>query len=170
MFKGMRKQAFARNSSADLGTFNFAALLGLKAQMGELAMQDVVLFASPEAVLANLLSLTEVKTIDVFGPLASVKTGQIAAIMGMPIIMSRFLSADMNASGIYDNVTKTKTGLLMAHAPSWTIFERRGILVETDRKIDVGGTDIVATMRATFDTLDLDATKNVAFGYNMAIS
>ena len=170
MFKGMRKQAFARNSSADLGTFNFAALLGLKAQMGELAMQDVVLFASPEAVLANLLSLTEVKTIDVFGPQATVRTGQIAAIMGMPIIMSRFLSADMNASGIYNNLVTNKTGLLMAHAPSWTIFERRGILVETDRKIDVGGTDIVATMRATFDTLDLDATKNVAFGYNMAIS
>ena len=58
----------------------------------------------------------------------------------------------------------------MAHAPSWYIFERRGILVETDRKIDVGATEIVATMRSTFDTLDLDATKNVAFGFNMAIS
>ena len=170
MFKGMRKQAFARSSTADLGTFNFANLLGLKAQMGELAMQDVVMFASPEAVLANLLELTEVKTIDVFGPLATVKTGQIAAIMGMPIIMTRFLSADMNAAGKYDNVTTTKTGLLMAHAPSWSIFERRGILVETDRKIDVGATEIVATMRATFDTLDLDATKNVAFGFNMSIS
>ena len=84
--------------------------------------------------------------------------------------MTRFLSADMNASGKYDNITKTKTGLLMAHAPSWSIFERRGILVETDRKIDVGATEIVATMRATFDTLDLDATKNVAFGFNMSIS
>ena len=170
MFKGMRKQAFDRSVTADLGTFNFANLLGLKAQMGELAMQDVVLFASPEAVLANLLELTEVKTIDVFGPQATVRTGQIAAIAGMPIIMSRFLSADLNASGLYDNVTKTKTGILMAHAPSWYIFERRGILVETDRKIDVGGTDVVATMRATFDTLDLDATKNVAFGFNIATS
>jgi HK97 family phage major capsid protein len=170
MFKGMRKQALARSSSADLGTFNFANLLGLKAQMGELAMQDVVLFASPEAVLANLLELTEVKTIDVFGPQATVRTGQIAAIAGMPIIMTRFLSADLNTAGLYDNVTKTKTGILMAHAPSWYIFERRGILVETDRKIDVGATDIVSTMRATFDTLDLDTTKNVAFGYNVAIS
>jgi len=170
MFKGMRKQAFDRSSSADLSTFNFAALLGLKAQMGELALQDVVLFASPEAVLANLLSLSEVKTIDTFGPLATVKTGQIAAIMGMPIIMSRFIGADMNASGVYDNVTTNKTGLLMAHAPSWYIFERKGILVETDRKIDVGASEIVATMRASFDTLDLDATKNVAYGYNMSIS
>jgi HK97 family phage major capsid protein len=169
-FKGMRKQAFARSCTADLSTFNFANLLGLKAQMGELALQNVVIFASPEAVLANLLSLAEVKTIDVFGPQATVVSGQIANILGMPIIMSRFLSADMNASGLYDNATKTKTGLLMAHAPSWYIFERRGILVETDRKIDVGATEIVATMRSTFDTLDLDATKNVAFGFNMATS
>ena len=170
MFKGMRKQAVDRSSTADLSTFTFVNLLGLKAQMGELAMQDVVLFASPEAVLANLLELEQVATIDKFGPLASIKTGQIAAIAGMPIIMTRFLSADLNTAGLYDNVTKTKTGILMAHAPSWYIFERRGILVETDRKIDVGATDIVATMRATFDTLDLDATKNVAFGYNVATS
>ncbi len=169
-FKGMRKQAFARSSTADLGSFDFAALLGLKAQMGELALQNVVLFASPEAVLANLLELQEVTTIDKFGPQATVVSGQIANILGMPIIMTRFLSADLNGSGLYDNVTTNKTGILMAHAPSWYIFERRGILVETDRKIDVGATEIVATMRATFDTLDLDATKNVAFGYNMAIS
>lgn len=170
MFKGMRKQAFDRSATADLSTFSFAALLGLKAQMGELAMQNVVMFASPEAVLANLLELDEVITVDKFGPLATVKTGQIAAIAGMPIIMSRFLSADLNDAGKYDNVTTNKTGILLAHAPSWTIFERRGILVETDRKIDVGATEIVASMRATFDTLDLDATKNVAFGFKMAIS
>ena len=166
----MRKQAFDRSATADLSSLTFAKLLGLKAQMGELAMQDVVIFASPEAVLANLLELDQVLTVDKFGPQATVKTGQIAAIAGMPIIMSRFLSADLNASRKYDNATTDKTGLLMAHAPSWTIFERRGILVETDRKIDVGATEIVATMRASFDTLDLDATKNVAFGFNMAIS
>lgn len=170
MFKGMRKQAFDRGTTADLSSLDFAKLLGLKAQMGELALQNVVIFASPEAILANLLSLAEVKTIDVFGPQATVVSGQIANIIGMPIIMTRFMGADLNAAGKYDNVTKTKTGLLMAHAPSWYIFERRGILVESDRKIDVGATEVVATMRATFDTLDLDATKNVAFGFNMATS
>lgn len=170
MFKGMRKQAFDRSSTADLSALTFEKLLGLKAQMGELAMQDVVIFASPEAVLANLLALDEVLTVDKFGPQATIRTGQIANIAGMPIIMSRFMGADLADNGKYVDNTGDKTGLLMAHAPSWTIFERRGILVETDRKIDVGATEIVATMRATFDTLDLDATKNVAFGFKMAIS
>lgn len=170
MFKGMRKQAFARSSTADLSTFNFANLLGLKAQMGELALQNVVIFASPEAILANLLELDQVVTIDKFGVNATVVSGQIANILGMPIIMTRFMGADLKTDGLYDGVTTTKTGLLMAHAPSWYIFERKGILVESDRKIDVGATEIVATMRATFDTLDLDATKNVAYGFNMAKS
>ena len=168
MFKGMRKQAFARSATADLSGFDFTKLLGLKAQMGELALQDVVIFASPEAILANLLELSQVLTVDKFGPNATIVSGQIANVLGMPIVMTRFMGADLNNSGLYDNVTTDKTGILMAHAPSWYIFERKGILVESDRKIDVGATEIVATMRATFDTLDLDATKNVAFGYKMA--
>ena len=170
MFKGMRKQAFDRSATADLSGFTFAKLLGLKAQMGELAMQNVVIFASPEAILANLLGLDQVLTVDKFGPAATIVSGQIANVLGMPIIMSRFMGADLNNAGKYDNVTTDKTGLLMAHAPSWYIFERRGILVESDRKIDVGATEIVATMRTNFDTLDLDATKNVAFGFKMATS
>tara|TARA_R100000655_G_scaffold104640_1_gene152117 strand:- start:1759 stop:3234 length:1476 start_codon:yes stop_codon:yes gene_type:complete len=170
MFKGMRKQAFDRSATADLSGFTFAKLLGLKAQMGELAMQNVVIFASPEAILANLLGLDQVLTVDKFGPAATIVSGQIANVLGMPIIMTRFMGADLNNAGKYDNVTTDKTGLLMAHAPSWYIFERRGILVESDRKIDVGATEIVATMRTNFDTLDLDATKNVAFGFKMATS
>ena len=166
----MRKQAFDRAATADLSGFTFAKLLGLKAEMGELALQDVVIFASPEAILANLLGLDQVLTVDKFGPAATIVSGQIANVLGMPIIMTRFMGADLNNSGKYDNATTDKTGLLMAHAPSWYIFERRGILVESDRKIDVGATEVVATLRSTFDTLDLDATKNVAFGFNMATS
>jgi hypothetical protein len=112
--------------------------------------------------------LTQVLTVDQFGPAATIKTGQIASLMGMPIVMTRFLSADLNNSGLFDNATTDKTAILMAHTPSWYIFERRGILVETDRRIDMGSTEIVATMRATFDTLDLDATKNVAYGYKVS--
>ena len=171
MFKGMRKQAFDRSTTLNMtsGTFGFDTILSLKALMGELAMQDVVMFASPEAVLANLLELDEVVTIDKYGPAATIRTGQLASIAGMPILMSRFISADLAATGKYTGSGST-TGIILAHTPSWYIFERRGILVETDRKIDVGATEMVSTMRATFDTLDLDAATNVAFGFNLPSS
>ena len=57
--------------------------------------------------------------------------------------------------------------MLLVHTNSWRIFERRGILVESQRKIDVGATELVATRRATLDTLDLDATKNVCFQFDI---
>ncbi len=170
IFKGMRKQSFDRSTTLDMsGTFDLAKVLSLKSKLGELALQDVVMFASPEALLANFMGLSEVTTIDKLGNNAVIRTGQLASILGMPIIMSRFLTADMHTDGKYTGSGST-TGVLLAHAPSWYIFERRGILVETDRKIDVGATEIVATMRATFDTLDLDTAKNVAYGFRLASS
>ena len=168
-FIGLRAAAFDRSSTVDQGasTYALSDFLEAKSSMGELGMMDMICIASPEAVLANLLSMSEVKTIDVFGPQATVRTGQIASIAGVPIIMSRFMSADLNASGLYDNVTVNKTGLLFVHTASWRIFERRGITVENQRKIDVGATELVATRRAVLDTLDLDTTKNVCFQFNL---
>ena len=168
-FVGLRAAAFDRSCTVGLtGTYAFTDFLSAKSALGEIGMMDLICIASPEAIIANLLSLDEVKTLDVFGPQATVRTGQLGSLAGVPIIMSRFMGADLNASGLYDNATKTKTGLLLVHTNSWRIFERRGILVESQRKIDVGATELVATRRATLDTLDLDATKNVCFQFNLA--
>lgn len=168
-FVGLRAAAFDRSCTDALGgTYAFTDFLSAKSALGEIGMMDLICIASPEAIIANLLSLSEVKTIDVFGPQATVRTGQLGSLAGVPIIMSRFMGADLNGSGLYDNATTDKTGLLLVHTNSWRIFERRGILVESQRKIDVGATELVATRRATLDTLDLDATKNVCFQYNLA--
>ena len=132
-------------------------------------MMDLICIASPEAIIANLLGLAEVKTLDVFGPQATVRTGQLGSLAGVPIIMSRFMSADLANTGLY-TAAGALTGLLLVHSNSWRIFERRGILVESQRKIDVGATEIVATRRAKLDTLDLDDTKNVCFQFNLLSS
>jgi hypothetical protein len=171
-FTGLRAAALDRACFDNHGgaAYGFADFLEAKSALGELAVMNMMCIASPEAVVANLLAMDEVKTLDVFGPLATVKTGQIASLAGVPIIMSRFMSADLlGASGLYTGAGST-TGLLLVHSNSWRIFERRGILVESQRKIDVGATELVCTRRATLDTLDLDATKNVCYQYNLASS
>ena len=60
-----------------------------------------MIITSPEGVLANFLKLTEVQTLDTFGPAAVILPGggQIANILGMPIVMSRFMGADLEADG-----------------------------------------------------------------------
>jgi hypothetical protein len=85
----------------------------------------------------------------------------------MPIIMSRFMGADLNTLGVYDNATKTKTGYLIVARDSWYNYNRRQITVETDKDIASGAIRIVSTMRGTFDSPDAAATKNVAYHYNI---
>lgn len=170
-FLGLRAAAFDRTSSGTPAgsPYVFSDFLSAKAGLGEMAVMDMICIASPEAVVANLLSLSQVQTLDVFGPQATVRTGQIASLAGVPIIMSRFMGADLHTNGLYTGASAT-TGMLFVHSNSWRIFERRGILVESQRKIDVGATELVCTRRATLDTLDLDSTKNVFYQYNVASS
>ncbi len=170
-FTGLRAAAVDRACTDDHGGsgYNFTDFLSAKSKLGEIGMMDLVCIASPEAIIANLLGLSEVKTLDVFGPQATVRTGQLGSLAGVPIIMSRFMGADLAATGLYTGAGAL-TGLLLVHTNSWRIFERRGILVESQRKIDVGATELVATRRATLDTLDLDATKNVCYQFNMLSS
>ena len=170
-FVGLRAAAFDRNCTDDHGGagYKFTDFLSAKSLLGEVGMMDLICIASPEAIIANLLGLDEVKTLDVFGPQATVRTGQLGSLAGVPIIMSRFMSADLANTGLY-TAAGALTGLLLVHSNSWRIFERRGILVESQRKIDVGATEIVATRRAKLDTLDLDDTKNVCFQFNMLSS
>ncbi len=172
-FIGLRAAAFDRSCTSDANSpspYAFSDFLTAQSQLGEIGLMGLMAIVSPEMMVANLLSMSEVKTLDVFGPSATILTGQLASIAGVPIVMSRFMGADLNASGLYDNVTKTKTGMLLVHRQSWRIFERRGILVESQRKIDVGATELVCTRRATLDTLDLDTTKNVCFQFDLDIA
>ena len=166
-FVGLRAAAFDRSCTHDAGapTYAFSDFLTAQSKLGEIGLMDLMAIVSPEMMVANLLSMSEVKTVDVFGPRATILSGQLASIAGVPIIMSRFMSADLNGNGLYD-----KTGMLLVHRQSWRIFERRGILVESQRKIDVGATEIVATRRAKLDTLDLDDTKNVCFQFDLNIA
>ena len=169
-FVGLRAAALDRNCSDNQNavTYTFAHFLEARAELGEIGMMDLVCITSPEMIIKHLLGLDEVVTLEKFGPQATIRTGQLASLAGIPIIASRFMGADLENDGLYlDSGSKNKTGLLLVHTNSWRIFERRGILVESQRKIDVGATELVATRRATLDTLDLDATKNVCYQFNI---
>ena len=137
------------------------------AQLGELNSADRVLITSPEAMVANLLDLSEVLTIDKIGPSATVLQGMLASYFGMPIVLSRFMGADLHTNGLYTGAS-SKSGILCVARDSYMMFSKRGITVEQDKDITAGAINLVATERVTFDTLDPDATKNVAFGFNLA--
>ena len=169
---GLRAAAKDRLSEGAISpAFDKVDILEAMARLGELNSSNKVIITSPEAIVSSFLGLTEVLTLDKFGPAATILPGggQIAAIFGMPIVMSRYMGADLNASGLFDNITKTKTGMLIVARDSWQMFGRRGVVVEQDKDITAGAINLVATERVTFNTLDADATKNVSYAFDMSI-
>lgn len=170
LFRGMRHAAFDKSSTVDIeaATFTFAKFMECVSEMGELAVGNKICVVSPEALVANFLQLDEVVTLEKFGPQATIKSGQLASLAGVPIVMSRFIGADMNDSGLYDNSTKDKTGFLLFNADSYIQYVRRQISVESDKDITSGAIQIVATMRATMDSPDAETIKNVVYAFNMS--
>jgi hypothetical protein len=59
----------------------------------------------------KMLGLTEVLTLQNYGPQATVLQGELGKFDSIPIIVSEYQRQDLNASGVYDGVTKTKTAL-----------------------------------------------------------
>ena len=171
-FKGWRKLAFDKASTKDYGGTapTFGTFMEAVALSGELGVGNRVLVLSPEILISTFLQMAEVKTVDVYGPAATILTGELGQIMGLPIVLSRYLSADMNADGVYDNVTKTRSGFIIYNQDSYQQYMRRGIQVETDKNIASGAIQVVATMRGCMDSPDADAVKNVVYGYDCPIS
>lgn len=128
---------------------------------------DVVCIVSPEYYLGSMLGFTETKTLDVYGPQASILTGEVSKIGGKPIIIDEFVDAQYNASGVYDNSTKTKTGFLLVNRKRFFMGVRRGAAVEFDRDITRGLVNGVATVRKVFFTVDTSTKKNVHWSYNL---
>ena len=172
LFLGMRAAAKDKGSDVDAGTFNFAKFMSVVSQLGELAVGNKVCVVSPEALVANFLQLDQVVTLEKFGPQATILTGELARLAGIPIVMSRFMSADMAATGLYASGTAPadyKSGFLVFNTDSWYQYLRRQITIESDKDIASGAIQLVSTMRAVMDSPDADALKNVAFGYNLPI-
>lgn len=168
-FTGLRDQAFDRSSTKDYSgaAFTYATLMDGVAELGELNGDDRVILINPELLTKNMLSLDQVVTFDKMGDRATILTGQLAAISGIPIVVTRFLSARLAADGGYDNSDFSKTGFLIVSRNSYKNFERKGITVESDKVVASGTIQLASTYRSTLDTLDFSTTKNVIYGFNL---
>jgi len=171
LFLGMRAAAMDKSSEVDYAAaaLTFAGFMSAVSQMGELAVGNKICVVSPECLIANFLELSEVVTLEKFGPQATVLTGQLASLAGIPIVMSRFMGADMNQNGLYDNVTKDKTGFVIFNPDSYSQYVRRQITIESDKDIASGSIQLVSTMRAVMDSPDAASVKNVVYGYDLPI-
>jgi len=163
-FIGLRALAADRSKTRDMSAIKTAAGLGtLLGDLSERALSEVIYVASPEVFL-TLLTDTNLITADKLGPNATLITGQIAQIFGRALVLSRFVSADLAATGLY-TASGSYTGILAVDRMAFEHYQRRSAMVELQKEIKSGHVEIVATLRRTFATLTAATEYPVAWGY-----
>jgi HK97 family phage prohead protease/HK97 family phage major capsid protein len=129
-----------------------------RTSMGRYGLQlgnDLVFITSIEGY-NNLVSTSDFRTVDKFGPNATYLTGSVGAVYGIPIAISEFL----------DNVGSTGNHLgVLLYKPGFMIAERRGIEIESEYEPRQQVTAMYMSTRIDFKALTtnssaaLDSTK-----------
>ena len=155
-FDGLRKYALSANlaTSIDLDLNGAIELRKLRALLGRFGKDtdDLVLIVSPVGYL-HLLNTNEVVTVERFGNEATIKTGQLPRIDGIPVVVSDRVREDLNENGKYNGTTKDYTTFILVKKSRFIIGTRGNVSVETDNDILYRRHDIVASMRKAFAPL-----------------
>jgi len=121
-------------------------------------------------VFHKLLSLPEVLTVDKYGANATILTGELAKLDGIPIIVSEFIREDLNASGVYDGVTTNRTILPLVYRPAFLYGDRRTITLRVSQELymETDQDVAIATQRLDFQPVqDAASEPVVGLGYNI---
>lgn len=177
-FLGMRARALDIGSGAQLdlsGAVTYAKLNQLAGLLDPPhgVEGDLMLMTSYQDYFAHLLGISEVSTVEKYGQGATVLTGEVARIGPWSIVRSPVLTEDLNASGVFDNATTTKSSLVGINRRRYRFYERMGVMVEMDTEIINNVVNLVARLRIGLHsadhgtTVDSSSVKNIAYGYNL---
>lgn len=114
----------------------------------------------------KLVDLSEVKTIDVYGPKATIITGELAKFDAIPIIVSEKCRDDLDNTGVYSAPGQILTQLLLVYRDAVLFGDRRNVTVKTDFDIERDQNILVATQRLAFSNVFASTETFIGRGYN----
>jgi hypothetical protein len=167
---GLRKKALAQ--TVVTATSTTAANLGLLRKgmtKWGLIPTDLAYIVGVSAMHA-ILADSNVLTVDKMGPNATILNGQIASVHGVPIIASEYVRENLNASGVYDGITTTKTYNLCVNRNEWVMGQRTALDIEVDDSIyrETYQRVVVGFQREDFQNVgDAATNEDTAISYNV---
>ncbi len=102
---------------------------------------------------AKLLSDTNLATVDKFGPHATVLTGEIAKVDGVPVLVSAEMPLTQ-ADGKANTTGNTKGQAVCVYRPGWVVGYRRRVAATMDYLPYYDAYQMVATVRLAFAPFD----------------
>ena len=95
--------------------------------------------------------ITEFQTVDKLGPNATLLTGQLGAVEGIPVIVSEQMALADTDGKVTAAGNGTDTGrLLLVNRTQWRKGFKRELLIETDRDVQKRQNVMVVSMRVAF--------------------
>ena len=168
---GLRKRALANASSAGGAALSVAILATIRSQMGKWGVNPAQLaFIMGVSSFYDIISDTSVLTVDKMGPQATILNGQVASIYGVPIIVSEHVRENLNASGVHDAITTTKTYALCVNRGEWAMGQRSPMAIEVDdsRYVEYYQRLMVGFMREDFQNIgDASTNDDTSISYNI---
>ena len=93
-------------------------------------------FISDINTYIKALTISNFRTLDKLGPSATLLTGQLGAVEGVPLIVSEQMKLADTDGKVTDAGNATNTGrLLIVNRTQWRVGFRRELAIETDRDI-----------------------------------
>ena len=154
-FDGLVHQGLVDNSAQSKalgGKISAAEYLAIISKLGKYGLNpDESVFVTDIMTFVNSLGLTEVETVEKFGPRATIKTGQLASVYGHPLIVSgQMRVADADGKVTDGGNTKDTGRLLGVNTSQWRVGYRRSLMIETDRDIQKRQNTMVVSLRVGF--------------------
>lgn len=173
-WNGYRKCAKTA-AKVSIATFNGNTLSSVRKAMGKYGVNPselaIVTGVSGYVQMLNLLDSNNnqlVTSLEKYGPNATILSGELARVYGMPIIVSEYVREDLNATGVYDATTTTKTLVMIVYKAGFLIGNRRQLTIKTAEDINTDQTILVATQRMAFSCIRTAASDTViGLGYNL---
>lgn len=160
---GLRARAFDLSNTADgssIQTFDGAMSLRAMVAVGHTAAY----IANEAYMYKKMAGFDEVQTS--LSTVSAIRDGRVASLMNEPVYLSKFLTADQAATGLYTG-SGAYTSLICVAPSRFARFRRRGALVEITREAPRGVAYMTATYRGTFKPVDKATAMNVALHYKL---
>ena len=160
-FDGLLKMALDAGNTADCGGVAPTATLIMegRTQLGihGVNISDIAIICDFQTGF-KLLELTEVTTVDKFGPQATIITGEIGKIWGIPIVISEYIRHDLDPDGTDTIGSNSTTVMLFVNRNYFAVADRGAVTVETERQA-VSSTNLYVGFRDyTFEKTSATAT------------
>lgn len=171
--------AGVNNKLVDLGSaWNVEGVNSIRKLLGVAGMKPSECAWIPGiSTYYNLLTIKDsqnnniVLPLESYGGAATILTGELGKLFGIPIVPSEYIREDLNAAGIYDGVTETKTVLPIVHRKSWKFGTFGPLTVRSSDEIHMESymTVVVTHEAADFQAMFAASVQvAAATGYNIA--